>query len=77
MIHLLLGRPTLWARPYAGIGREAVIDMVPPSYTRTYASLAAQRPCGRAQLAAITDREACVFLACAYFLCIRAEQIRR
>ena len=50
-------------------------DMVPPACLRRYRAMAIKRPVGRSHLASREDREECVFLAAAFFLDMRREQI--
>ena len=55
---------------------HALIDLVPPQDLLLYQLLAAKRPVARSHHATISDREACVLLAAAFFLDLRKEQIR-
>jgi len=55
---------------------QALIDIVPPQDLLLYQLLAAKRPVARSHHATISDREACVLLAAAFFLDLRKEQIR-
>ena len=65
--------PSSWARGFSD--DENVVDLVHPEDLAIYVTLATRRPVARAHLAEPADREACVFLAAAFFLEVRHSQI--
>ena len=68
-------RPTVYTVD-SGDPENELIDIVPPQDFLPYQLLAAKRPVARSHHATISDREACVLLAAAFFLDLRQEQIR-